>query len=273
MTEERSPSPWRGPREAVLLYRELASWRRARLPGMPSVDPEELALALAGEEDSPLARRLPWREEARRQVRQLAGEAAAIIAAHQPSLAAAAAALAKWLEREEALEAAGHALASEDAQVEELARRASLHPALAAFAFEQAAAVVHTRLAAEAGAPLARRASTGGSCPVCGRVSNLSRLEGKAGERHLYCAHCDLSWRYARIGCPRCGNEEQELLRELVSDDVPGVAVVVCDRCRRYTKRVDLRRVEPPEEWLVADVETLYLDMLAAEEGFLPVHR
>ncbi|MDI3299585.1 MAG: formate dehydrogenase accessory protein FdhE [Bacillota bacterium] len=273
MTEETAISPWRGPQEAVDLYRDLASWRRGLLGSAETVDPEELSLALARDDGSPLAARLDWKASQREQVRRLAGQAASITVAHRPPLAAAAEALRPWLEREEALEAAGHALRAEDARVEELARAASLHPALTAFAFEQAAAVLHTALAAEAGEALARRQPAAGSCPLCGRVSTLSRLEGKVGQRYLYCAHCDLAWRYARIACPYCGNEEPELLRELVSDDVPGVAALACDKCRRYTKRVDLRRVAPPEEWLVADVQTLYLDMLAAEEGFLPAHR
>lgn len=118
-------------------------------------------------------------------------------------------------------------------------------------------------------------------CPVCGgspvismlqKPSPLPQLESEGGkhgegERFLFCSFCWHPWRVRRIGCPFCDNRDTKTLQYFYSDAEPEYRVDVCDKCGRYLKTVDTRKMErlfyPPLEQVV----TLHLDMKAGERG------
>jgi FdhE protein len=105
-----------------------------------------------------------------------------------------------------------------------------------------------------------------GYCPVCGNLPGLSVFEDE-GERFFFCHFCWHKWAARRIYCPYCDNRNVESLHYFFSEEENGYRVDVCDRCRKYIKTVDTRKLThlfyPPLE----QISTLHLDMKAKEMG------
>lgn len=106
-----------------------------------------------------------------------------------------------------------------------------------------------------------------GICPVCGSHPSFSEIEGERRVRYLYCDLCGTRWRFSRIGCPFCerSNEEQKLL---VLEGNKQYRVYLCEYCRSYLKAVDARQSRP-EDLLLENIKTVFLDLLVAREGYV----
>lgn len=103
-------------------------------------------------------------------------------------------------------------------------------------------------------------------CPTCGSLPVMAQLVPLEGirERLLVCGRCETRWKYKRIGCPFCGNEDSDLLEILMVEDEQKLRIDCCRQCRGYLKTY----VEAgEEELLLADWSTLHLDALAKERG------
>ncbi len=105
-----------------------------------------------------------------------------------------------------------------------------------------------------------------GYCPVCGSPPALSMLRDE-GERFLTCSLCAHEWRSQRIYCPFCDNKDQQTLHYFFSEEERDYRVDVCDKCKRYIKTIDTRKVKRPVYSFVEQISTLHLDMLAQEQG------
>lgn len=104
-------------------------------------------------------------------------------------------------------------------------------------------------------------------CPLCGQLPGIAQLirTEKGRERELSCALCQTKWRYKRIGCPHCGNEEQESLHLIELTEVPAFRLDTCNQCKGYLKTyLD----EGNEEIALKDWATLHLDIIARDAGF-----
>ena len=105
-------------------------------------------------------------------------------------------------------------------------------------------------------------------CPICGSPPSIARLR-EEGERFLVCSLCSFEWRFPRLMCPFCGNEDPKGLRYFHTEKEGKTnRVDVCEKCKGYIKTVDTR--ESQEEFipLVEDMGTLHLDILALQEGY-----
>lgn len=106
-------------------------------------------------------------------------------------------------------------------------------------------------------------------CPICGGTPLMAKLRREDGKRILECSLCNTQWVFKRLRCPFCGNEDADTLGFFFVEEAT-YRVDKCDKCKRYIKTVDERK--KPEGGLralsVEDVATLYLDMLAAKEGY-----
>ncbi|MDI6631994.1 MAG: formate dehydrogenase accessory protein FdhE [Bacillota bacterium] len=105
-----------------------------------------------------------------------------------------------------------------------------------------------------------------GICPVCGNYPGFSVLQGEERVRLLYCELCGTKWRFHRLGCPYCGtgSGEQSLF---VFEEGPKYRVYLCRECRGYLKAFDTKLGEP-EDLLLENVRTLFLDLLLIREGY-----
>ena len=107
-----------------------------------------------------------------------------------------------------------------------------------------------------------------GYCPVCGGDPDIACLEKDVGERWLMCSRCDVRWRFQRLECPFCGNQDSKTI-SYFSDEEGAYRLYVCDNCHTYVKAVDLRKVADaylPLERLL----TLDMDRQGQEKGYHP---
>jgi formate dehydrogenase maturation protein FdhE len=106
-------------------------------------------------------------------------------------------------------------------------------------------------------------------CPICGSTPLMARLRREDGKRMLECSLCNTQWVFSRLRCPSCGNEDTDTLGFFFVKEAT-YRVDKCDKCKRYIKTVDERKKSESgtRALLIEDVATLYLDILAAKEGY-----
>ena len=103
-------------------------------------------------------------------------------------------------------------------------------------------------------------------CPVCGRKPVLAQLrkqnEGRA--RYLKCGGCGTMWRWNRLGCTYCDNEDLKKMHILEAESEPEMRIDVCDECHSYIKTYNK---EGDEDIYLTDWATLHFDLLAEEQN------
>ncbi len=107
-----------------------------------------------------------------------------------------------------------------------------------------------------------------GYCPICGSPPFIAELR-EEGERFLVCSSCSYEWRFKRLKCPFCENEDPQEFRYFYAErEGKANRVDVCEKCKRYIKTIDIRDL--PSDFISSaeDAGTLYLDVLAQEEGY-----
>ena len=118
-------------------------------------------------------------------------------------------------------------------------------------------------------------------CPVCGGVPHFSRLlrdneradfmGSQAGIRHLRCATCATEWRYKRISCPVCGNEEPSRLGRLGNPERPAERADVCEVCRTYCLCLAATVFVVVPDPDLAALAMLPLELRVREAGYTPI--
>jgi FdhE protein len=103
-------------------------------------------------------------------------------------------------------------------------------------------------------------------CPLCGEKPSMAQLvrTGKGRERFLSCGCCGTRWRYLRLACAFCGNNEQDKLDILELEQEENFRIDVCRECNGYIKTY---LNEGDESLMLADWSTLHLDVIALEQG------
>ncbi|MDP8257025.1 MAG: formate dehydrogenase accessory protein FdhE [Candidatus Alcyoniella australis] len=109
-----------------------------------------------------------------------------------------------------------------------------------------------------------------GTCPICGNAPGLGALNPEEGALVLRCSHCRFVWNFQRILCPACDNEDHKKLKYLTAENDSPHRIHACDECRSYVKVLDYRKARQDVLWFpeVEDAATIYLDLLARQEGY-----
>lgn len=109
-------------------------------------------------------------------------------------------------------------------------------------------------------------------CPTCGGPPQLSvqRPEGEGASRWLLCSFCLREWRFRRIACPSCAEEDKEKLPRYSAEGYPYVHVEACDRCKRYLKNVDMT-IDGRAVPLVDEAALAVLDVWASDHGYTKI--
>ncbi|MBN2296952.1 MAG: formate dehydrogenase accessory protein FdhE [Deltaproteobacteria bacterium] len=113
---------------------------------------------------------------------------------------------------------------------------------------------------------LVSKAWNSGTCPFCNAYPRIA-FDSETSRR-LSCLLCGQDWEFPRIKCPYCGNNDHETLGYFEAEDIEGVRVYYCEKCKHYIKVFDTRNrtAQDPE---TEDVITLIMDELARQEGYL----
>jgi len=98
-------------------------------------------------------------------------------------------------------------------------------------------------------------------CPVCGAPPPLAHVLTDH-PRTLACCYCHTSWQFRRIGCPFCGNDDQNQLSVLTIEQEPLFRLDACGACHGYLKTY---LGDSDMELHLSDWSTLHLDLLARE--------
>ena len=107
-------------------------------------------------------------------------------------------------------------------------------------------------------------------CPACGSSAQISKIDKENGKRHLFCVLCGYEWRFARIKCAFCNNEDQKSLG-FIDVKESSYRIHLCKKCMRYLKTLDERKAVDDKNVInpsIEDIATTYLDMLAEEKGY-----
>ena len=106
-------------------------------------------------------------------------------------------------------------------------------------------------------------------CPVCGSKPVMAELIGRERKKFLICSCCGHQWRFMRMKCPFCENEERRKFKYFFTEkEGRAYRVETCQKCKKYIKTVDTEELDEEVIAPVEDVGTLYLDVLAMREGY-----
>lgn len=107
------------------------------------------------------------------------------------------------------------------------------------------------------------------NCPVCGAKSHFCRLTNEEGHRLMFCDRCFSEWWIRYIFCPYCGHDRPgDIGYVTIENDDKAYKVYVCEKCKGYIKTYDQRDGAPATDLYIANIETIYLDLLAQEKGY-----
>ena len=106
------------------------------------------------------------------------------------------------------------------------------------------------------------------TCPVCGSKSHFSRLRTETGQRFMFCDRCFSEWKVRYIFCIHCGHDRPGDITFMSVESDDAYRLYVCDKCKGYLKTYDERPGGETTDLFIANIETIYLDLLAKEKGF-----
>ncbi|MGQ9682894.1 MAG: formate dehydrogenase accessory protein FdhE [Anaerolineae bacterium] len=106
-----------------------------------------------------------------------------------------------------------------------------------------------------------------GRCPACGGWPDLALLFGEPAARSLICGRCDSAWPFRRVGCPFCGDLDQQVYYP--ADDGK-TRLDACGCCRRYLKTLQGRYLTDGLDPYVARLATVTMDVAALQAGYGP---
>jgi FdhE protein len=109
-----------------------------------------------------------------------------------------------------------------------------------------------------------------GYCPICAAWPILAERRGLDRSRRLRCGRCAGEWEVEWLTCIYCGERKHQQLGSLVPENGDEVLKLeTCASCRSYLKSVATLQAIPAFDLLLRDVETVELDLVALERGYV----
>jgi FdhE protein len=109
-----------------------------------------------------------------------------------------------------------------------------------------------------------------GYCPICAAWPILAERRGLDRSRRLRCGRCAGEWEVEWLTCTYCGERKHQQLGSLIPEDGDEVLKLeTCASCRSYLKSVATLQAIPAFDLLLRDVETVELDLVARERGYV----
>jgi len=98
-----------------------------------------------------------------------------------------------------------------------------------------------------------------GTCPFCNSYPRIA-FDSETSRR-ISCLMCGQEWEIQRIKCPYCGNDDHETLGYFEAEEIEGVRIYFCNKCKHYIKVFDTRKRDT-QDAETEDVITLVMDEL-----------
>lgn len=109
-----------------------------------------------------------------------------------------------------------------------------------------------------------------GFCPACGEWPVLAELLGLDRSRRLRCGRCGTGWDMPWLVCAFCQEADHAKLSTLVpASGAQGHKIETCGTCRGYLKTIAVLAPGSHFDVLLADLESVSLDVAAQGEGFV----
>lgn len=105
-------------------------------------------------------------------------------------------------------------------------------------------------------------------CPICGSKAHISRLRAVDGRRFMFCDRCFSEWEVKYLMCVHCGNDTPGTIKYVSVEQDEAYQIYTCDECKGYIKTYDERQGGKVTDLFIANIETIYLDLLAQEKGY-----
>ncbi|NLO22306.1 MAG: formate dehydrogenase accessory protein FdhE [Syntrophomonadaceae bacterium] len=105
-------------------------------------------------------------------------------------------------------------------------------------------------------------------CPVCGSKSHFSRIRPADNHRFMFCDRCFTEWETRYLLCVHCGNDTPGTIFYRSVENDEAYRIYTCEKCKGYLKTYDERSGGGSTDLFIANIETIYLDMLAEEQGY-----
>jgi FdhE protein len=109
-----------------------------------------------------------------------------------------------------------------------------------------------------------------GYCPICAAWPLLAERRGLDRSRRLRCGRCAADWEVPWLYCIYCDEKEHTHLGTLVvSESGDTLKVETCDSCGGYLKSLATLQRFPPLDLVLRDLETVELDLVALDRGYI----
>lgn len=105
-------------------------------------------------------------------------------------------------------------------------------------------------------------------CPFCGAKSHISRIRSDDSRRFMFCDRCFTEWAVRYLYCIHCGNDEPGSINYISLENDDAYQLYTCEKCKGYLKSYDERIAGKMTDLFIANIETIYLDMLAKSKGY-----
>jgi FdhE protein len=113
------------------------------------------------------------------------------------------------------------------------------------------------------------RSWTRGFCGFCSAWPAFAEMRGLERQRSARCGRCAFEWRFDVLHCPYCGEREHAQHASLIIEGDETRRIDTCRTCNGYLKSVATLMAVPDDRVAVRDVETVELDLVAAERGLI----
>ena len=108
-------------------------------------------------------------------------------------------------------------------------------------------------------------------CPFCGYLPGIGKVSGpKDNRRILSCALCENEWKFVRVTCTFCGNNEQKEQGYFEFTENTVYRAYYCNQCKCYIKSINVPKSMDEEgfDLPVEDILTTYLDSSMISKGY-----
>lgn len=110
-----------------------------------------------------------------------------------------------------------------------------------------------------------------GFCPVCGAHPTIAVIREKITQQWLHCSRCGSEWRFSRMVCPGCEQENAGGIDYFYLEDRNQETAFTCPSCKRYL--ITLNHVSDlgDHDRDVTAISLVHLDFIMQEKGLTPM--